>query len=150
MRGLFSSLRTRKGREISILRVGRDNIAGLLVSTGAINTNAGNAYNSTGAYIVVGMSTCAEDPATTYLYSVSSGPMKAMDVTYPQIATNVLTFRSTWTTSEGCYAWNEWGIHNATASSTGRMLNRKLESPSLGTKTCSQSWQFTATITITT
>lgn len=136
---------------MGILRVGRDNISDLLVSTGAGATNAGQAYNSTGAMLLVGVSTCAEDPATTFLYGASSGYMKAMNATYPlSSGTNVKIFQATYTTSEACFAWNEWSIHNATVSSTGRSLNRKLESPSLGTKTCSQSWQFTATITITT
>jgi hypothetical protein len=136
---------------MSILRVGRDNISDLLISTGAGSGNAGQAYNSTGAMLCDGVSTCAEDTASTFLWGASSGYMQAMNATYPlSSGTNVKIFQATYTTSQACFAWNEWGIHNATVSSTGRMLNRKLESPSLGTKTCSQSWQFTATITITT
>jgi hypothetical protein len=67
-----------------------------------------------------------------------------MDATYPQVAANVLTFRSTFGTSEAHFAWQEWGVFNA--STGGTMMNRKVES--LGTKTSSQSWQITVTITL--
>ena len=74
-----------------------------------------------------------------------------MDATFPTIATNVLTFKATYTTSQGCFQWSEWMLSNATASGVSQdPLNRKLESPSLGTKTCSQSWSFSATLMITT
>lgn len=59
----------------------------------------------------------------------------------------VVTAVATWGTSEGNYEWYEWGVHNA--SSGGTMLSRKVESPSLGTKTSSQVWTLTATLTFT-
>jgi hypothetical protein len=138
---------------MSILITGRNHIASLLVTTGSsgIAQDTRPAYNSSGAYMVVGVSTCAEDTASTWLFGASSGAMHAMDATFPTIATNVLTFKATYTTSQACYAWNEWMLTNGTASGQSQdPLNRKLESPSLGTKTCSQSWAFTATLTITT
>jgi hypothetical protein len=67
-----------------------------------------------------------------------------MDATYPQVSTNVITFRSTFATGDANFAWQEWGVFNA--SSAGTMLNRKVES--LGTKTSAQTWQFTVTITL--
>jgi hypothetical protein len=69
-----------------------------------------------------------------------------MDATYPQGAANVLTFRSTFATGDANWAWQEWGIFNA--STAGTMLSRKVES--LGTKTNTQTWQFTTTLTFTT
>jgi hypothetical protein len=56
----------------------------------------------------------------------------------------VLTFRASFGTSEANFAWNEWGIFNAATG--GTMMTRKVES--LGTKTSSQSWQITTTITV--
>jgi hypothetical protein len=67
-----------------------------------------------------------------------------MDATYPTRATNVLTFRSTFTTSDANFAWAEWAVFNA--SSSGTMLNRKVEA--LGTKTSAQTWQITVTLTV--
>lgn len=51
---------------------------------------------------------------------------------------NVVQFRSTFGTTQANYAWNEWGVFNA--SSSGTMLNRK--TGTYGTKTSAQSWQF--------
>lgn len=59
----------------------------------------------------------------------------------------VVTATATWGTSEGNYEWYEWGTFNA--SSGGTMLQRKVESPSLGTKTSAQVWTLTATLTFT-
>lgn len=69
-----------------------------------------------------------------------------MDASYPTIATNVLTFRSTFGTSVANFAWQEWGIKNTASLATGSLLNRKVES--LGTKTAAQSWQLTTDITV--
>jgi hypothetical protein len=82
----------------------------------------------------------------------ASSTMTAMAATYPQRSTNVLSFRSTFSTGEANFAWNEWGIWNSTSTSdaNANLLNRKVEDPSLGTKTSAQSWQITADITITT
>lgn len=55
-----------------------------------------------------------------------------------------VTFVSTFETTEANYAWNEWGIFNA--STAGRMLNRKVEG--LGTKTSAATWQLTITLTL--
>ncbi|MNT62630.1 hypothetical protein D3C72_2003680 [compost metagenome] len=67
-----------------------------------------------------------------------------MDATYPQRAGNVMTFRSTFTTAEANFAWNEVGIFNSAAGAT--MLTR--ENVSLGTKPSTQQWVFTVTITL--
>ena len=54
----------------------------------------------------------------------------------------VLVFKSTFGTSAANFPWYEWGIANA--SSSGRMLNRKVTP--LGTKTSAASWAFTVGI----
>jgi hypothetical protein len=111
-----------------------------------IFAGTGTLFDNTNAYIGVGDSTTNATPLTyTDLQAASNKLRKGMDATYPQQATNVLTFRSTFGTSEANFAWQEWGIFNA--SSAGTMLSRKVES--LGTKPGTQTWQFTATLTIT-
>jgi hypothetical protein len=104
------------------------------------------AFNNANSYIGVGDSSTAFSAAQTDLVAASNKFRKAMDATYPSGATNVLTFRSTFGTADANFAWQEWGVFNA--SSAGTMLNRKVES--LGTKTSAQSWQFTVTLTFTT
>lgn len=102
-------------------------------------------FDNSNAHIGVGDSSTAFSASQTDLQAASNKLRKAMDSTYPQRSTNVLTFRSTFATGDANFAWNEWGIFNA--SSSGTMLSRKVES--LGTKTSAQSWQITCTITVT-
>lgn len=104
------------------------------------------AFNNANAHIGVGDSSTAHAVGQTDLQAASNKLRKAMDATYPSGGSNVITFRSTYGTSDANFAWNEWGVFNA--SSSGTMLNRKVES--LGTKTNTQTWQFTVTLTFTT
>jgi len=110
----------------------------------SLTTGTGTAFNNASSYIGVGDSTTAFSAAHTDLQAATNKLRKAMDATYPQVATNVITFRSTFATSDANFAWQEWGVFNA--SSAGTMMNRKVES--LGTKTSAQTWQFTVTITL--
>lgn len=104
------------------------------------------AFNNANAHIGVGDSTTAHAVGQTDLQAASNKLRKAMDATYPSGGSNVITFRSTFGTSDANFAWQEWAVFNA--SSAGTMLNRKVES--LGTKTNTQTWQFTVTLTFTT
>jgi len=108
-------------------------------------TGTGTPFSNANSYIGVGDSTTAFAAGQTDLQAASNKLRKAMDATYPTIATNQLTFRSTFATGDANFAWQEWGVFNA--SSAGTMMNRKVES--LGTKTSAQSWQFTVTVTFT-
>lgn len=129
-----------------LVTLGRNNIAALVVSTGNMRP-----WNSTGAYFLVGNSTATHTTTHSWMLGANS-TMKAMDATYPTRATNINTFRATFSTAEANFAWNEWGITNttSTADANESLLNRKVEDPSLGTKTSAQSWQITADITMTT
>ena len=101
-------------------------------------------FNNANAYLGVGDSTTAFAKAQTDLQAASNKLRKAMNATYPTRATNVVTFQSTFGTGEANFAWQEWGVFNA--SSAGDMLSRKVES--LGTKTSAQSWQLEVDITV--
>ena len=103
-------------------------------------------FNNANTYIGVGDSTTAFSAAQTDLQAATNKLRKAMDATYPSGGSNVITFRSTFATTDANFAWQEWGIFNA--SSGGTMLSRKVES--LGTKTSAQTWQFTVTLTFST
>lgn len=116
---------------------GRNLIASAVV--GAAYT----AYNAANAYLGVGDSTTAFAAAQTDLQAASNKFRKAMDATFPTQSTNVLTFQATYGTSEANFAWNEWGVFNA--STSGTMLNRKVES--LGTKSTG-SWTLTVSLTV--
>lgn len=103
-------------------------------------------FNNANSYIGVGDSATAYAAAQTDLQAATNKMRKAMDATYPSGGSNVITFRSTFATTDANWAWLEWGIFNA--ASAGTMLSRKQES--LGTKTSAQTWQFTTTLTFTT
>lgn len=116
---------------------GRDFIAKAIMSDSA------TFFTNANSYLGVGDSTTAFAVAQTDLQASTNKLRKAMDTSYPSRATNVLTFKSTYATGDANFAWNEWGVFNA--SSAGEMLCRKVES--LGTKVTG-TWVLTATITV--
>ena len=119
--------------------------AGAILAASAIVGDGGiTVLNNANAYLGVGDSTTAFSAAHTDLQAASNKLRVAMDATYPQRSSNVLTLRSTFTTGQANYAWDEWGIFNASSGST--MFSRKVEA--LGTKTSAQSWVLTATVTV--
>lgn len=123
---------------MSLTTAGRNFIASAIV-----NDSSPDFFDS-GSYLGVGDSSTAYSAAQTDLQAVSNKLRKAMEATYPQRATNVLTFQSLFGTGDANFAWEEWAVFNA--SSSGTMLNRKVEA--LGTKTSAQSWLLTVAITV--
>ena len=125
---------------MALTTAGRDFIAAAIMNDGPPTF-----FSNANAYLGVGDSTTAFSAAHTDLQAATNKLRKAMEATYPSRAANVLTLRSLFGTSEANFAWEEWGVFNA--SSAGTMLSRKVEA--LGTKASTQSWQLTVTITVT-
>ena len=122
-----------------IIRVGRDQVAGLIAGTGT-------AYG-TGAYMYVSSSTAGHSPASSWFGSGVASP-SCMEATYPIRTNNIIEYRGLWSTDEANFEWNQWGIHNATASGSGSLLNMSNQSCFIQ-KTNQQSVQFTTCVTIT-
>lgn len=122
---------------MALTNAGRDQIAATLVGEVA------SPFDNSNAYLGVGNGSGAFAATQTDLLGASK-LRKGMEAGYPQRAGNVLTHRAVFGTSEANFAWEEWGLFNA--SSGGTMLNRKAET--LGTKTSAQSWQITTTLTV--
>lgn len=107
-------------------------------------------FDNSNAYIGVGDSTTAAAATQTDLQAATNKDRQPMESTYPQHTDATtsgaasIVFRAVWGTSEGNFAWEEWGVFNG--SSGGRMLNRKVES--LGTKASGSTWTFTVTLTL--
>lgn len=107
-------------------------------------------YANANAYLGVGDSTTAAAATQTDLVASTNKIYTAMDATYPLHTDGTssgnasIQFRCTVGTGAGNYAWQEWGVFNA--SSSGRMLQRKVES--LGTKTSASTWQLLVTLTL--
>ena len=109
---------------------------------GHVAAGYGVAFDHTHAYIGVGNGTAAFSTGQNDLVG-SSKFRKAMDVGYPVVNGNVVTFRATFSQAEANFAWNEWGIFNA--ESGGVMLNRSVESN--GTKQDNQTWVMEVSLT---
>jgi hypothetical protein len=134
--GLPSDVREADGN--ILVTAGITLLLNLLIGAG------GTVYSNANANLGIGDSTTAAAIGQTDLQAASNKVRHAMDATYPQVATNVVTFRSTFTTSEGNFSIQEQGTFNAAAA--GTMLNRKVSD--LGTKTSASTLQLTMTITI--
>lgn len=108
------------------------------------------AFDNTNAYIGVGDSTTAAAATQTDLQAATNKHYEPMDSTYPTHTDGTtsgsasIVYKATFETADANFAWEEWGIFNA--SSSGRMLNRKVTA--LGTKTTADEWVFTVTITL--
>ncbi len=122
-----------------LTNAGRDQIAALITATG------GTAFSNANAYIGVGDSSTAFATSQTDLQAASNKLRKAMQATYPQVATNVMTFRSSYASGDANYAWNEMAVFNA--ASAGQMLARVVSAQ--GTKASGQTWQIDYALTIT-
>lgn len=118
--------------------------AGAILAAQCLMNDSATFLNSSNAHLGVGDSSTAFAAAQTDLQAASNKVRKAMESGYPTRSSGALTLRSLFGTSEANFAWAEWGSFNA--SSGGTMFTRKVES--LGTKTNTQSWQLTATITL--
>lgn len=104
----------------------------------------GTPFNNANARIGVGNGTTAFAASHTDLQGANKF-RKVMDTGYPIVAAPVVTFKSTFAPNEANFAWNEWGVFNA--STGGVMLNRVVESN--GTKLSNQTWILEVAITFT-
>jgi len=122
--------------------MGLTNAGAIEIAKCAMNDSA-TFINASNAYLGVGDSSTAFSAAQTDLQAASNKLRKGQEATYPQRTNGAITYRALYGTSEANFAWQEWGTFNA--STAGVMWQRKVES--LGTKTNTQSWQLTATLT---
>lgn len=126
---------------MGLLNAGRNFLAQVM-----INDSSPTFFDNAHAYLCVGDGNTAYNAEQTDLQAATNKLRKGMDASYPTRSNNANTFRSTFGTSDANFEWVEWGVANA--SSGGVLFNRKVESPSLGTKTSAQSWVLTATLTL--
>lgn len=118
--------------------------AGAILAAQCLMNDSATFLNSSNAYLGVGDSSTAFAAAQTDLQAATNKVRKAMESGYPTRSSGALTLRSLFGTADANFAWAEWGSFNASVG--GTMFTRKVES--LGTKTNTQSWQLTATITL--
>lgn len=130
--------------------------AGLTRITSLIIAGGGQAATNTSARLGVGNGAGTAAVGDTDL-SASAGStnrwFNIMDATFPSTSAGVITFKSTFASADGNFAWNEWAIDIGTPTVTSSatvaatLLNHKT-SIAQGTKASGQSWAATATITL--
>jgi hypothetical protein len=109
-------------------------------------------FSNAQAAIGVGDSSTAAVATHTDLQAATNKLRVAMDATFPQHTDGVISgaasivFRSTFSTAQANFAWQEWAVFNSASGGTGRMLQRKVES--LGTKTSASTWTLTLTLSL--
>jgi len=99
-------------------------------------------WDNTNARLGVGSDATAADATQTDLIDATP-TWKAMDATYPQRATQVAEWRSTFGSAEANEAWNEFAVDNG--ATAHKLLNRKVESK--GTKASGETWTLSLKIT---
>jgi hypothetical protein len=124
---------------------GLSTIGATVIADMVIGGGTYTAFNNGNAYLGVGDSSTAFAVGQTDLQASTNKYRQAMDATYPSRSTNVITFRSTFASGNGNFAWAENAVFNH--ASAGQMLVRKVVS--LGTKVSGATWEFTKTVTIT-
>lgn len=133
---------------------GLQRITNLIIGSGAA------AFNTSQSVVGVGATNTAATTGDTALAGNGSSTTAWYQATdsVPTAVNGVLTAISTFTSSNGNFAWNEWcwvvstgtiTAGNAIASigaTANQILNRKVAS--LGTKASGASWVFTTTVTL--
>jgi len=84
----------------------------------------GTVFSNANSYIGVGDSTTAVSAAHTDLQAATNKLRVAMDATFPSRSGQQITWRSTYSTSQANWTWNEMAPFNA--SSGGTMFARAL------------------------
>jgi hypothetical protein len=131
-----------------LLLTGRDWITARIVQ----NTSPADVFfDSTGAWIWVGSGSADHAATQTFLQGGGTFFTASMESGYPILSTNNMQHRAIFSTDQANFDWMEWGLKNATVSSTGTgyMLNRARDT-GLGSKNSNQSWQITTSATVTT
>ena len=141
-----------------LVTVGLNNLTQVIIGSGGTSLNQAHTIagvgSSTANSAAVGDTALTNDnTAGAYYQNVDAG-------SNPSQSNGVITATCTFTGSNANYAWNEWclavtsgtitaGTHlSAMASPSPTMINHKMYSSGLGTKSSGASWVLTATITL--
>ena len=119
--------------------------AGINVAWGLICGAGGTAFNNANAYIGVGDSSTVAAATQTGIQAATNRLNVVMDATYPlAAASQAEVWRSTFTSANGNFAWNEITVSNA--NDFTHALNRLVQT--MGTKASGATWVASLTITL--
>lgn len=138
---LFGMPQTSKFEHNLLLNEGINELFTIICSA-----SSGTKFSNANAYIGVGDSSTAESASHTGLQASTNKLYVAMDGSYPTYGTSQkATWRSTYTSANGNFAWNEFTVANGNSDSSMN-LNRKVSSQ--GTKQSGQTWEISLEITM--
>lgn len=103
------------------------------------------AFSNANAFLGVGDSNTAESAAHTGLQAASNKLYKAMESGYPQRASQTVTWRAVFGSTDANFAWNEFTVANGNSDAADN-LNRKVSAQ--GTKASGQTWTLDLSITL--
>jgi len=135
-----------------LVRGGASLIWECLKGSGSTASTAAKKYFNATAALGVGNSTAA---ATNIQLALQGGSqsLKALTGGFPTHTTGStaatvadIVYKSTWSLTEGNFAWQEWGVFNKATTANRRMLNRKVQA--LLTKTSAASATLTVTLSL--
>lgn len=106
---------------------------------------AGTTFSNANAFIGVGDSSTAELATDTGLNAATNKLYKAMDATFPSRASQTVTWRSTFGTTDANFTWNEWTVANG-SSNAATNLNHK--TAAMGSKAAGSTWTLSVSVTI--
>jgi len=120
-----------------------EGIAELLLFVSGTGTPV--AWSNANAYLGVGDSATAETASQTGLQAATNKLYKAQETSYPSIASQTITWRSVFGSTDANWDWNEFSVSNTSGGDTGVNLNRKTSTQ--GTKASGQTWTLDLAIT---
>lgn len=112
---------------------------------GGLIGEAITAYSNANAHIGVGNGNTPETDNDTGLDGVSTHYIP-MDLGFPTVVGETVTFQGTAETGDANFVWEEWSVRNAANEVSGTALNRKVQS--FGEKTSSVRRTITVEITL--
>ena len=106
--------------------------------------STGTAYSNALAYLGVGSVTIAATATQTDLQDTSA-VWKIMESGFPPIASQKMSWKSSYGSGDANFAWQEFGVDCSNGTPVA-LLNRKVSDQ--GTKTVGQTWVLTLEITL--
>jgi len=106
-------------------------------------TGSPTAFSNANARTGVGDSTTAAAATQTGLQATTNKTYKSMDLSFPSVSSQTMTFQSTYATGDANYAWEEFTIDNGATANVA--INRKVNSS--GTKSTG-TWTLQVAITL--
>lgn len=125
-----------------ILDTGANEMLQLITGTG------GTPYSAANTYLYVGSDNSPENAAQTGVLATGSNrAYAALDSGFPTVNGRQMIFQATFGNNDANFAWNEASIVNGTGVNAVAM-NRKVPTPSFGTKT-QGTWSLKITVSLT-